>query len=358
MPLRFFCIPGEEPREIVILEGSLETEGFFRFEHSMKDKRTNKWNVFTPCLRENANCAACEVSDRPSYFAMYLSIIDLTPYEGKNGYVEWSKKMLVIKIAQQKKFTRLERDHGSLRGMILRMERDTDKDAQIGNNIEFVGFMDEEELLTYEMSYEYTDGKGDKKVREIIGHEPYDFQELFPSVSDAQLRAIVGGRPVPGSREDSENVSRTTARAPTRPVRPSARRDEFVDDEQPPQRSAVRPTARPAASPAPGIHPDDSPDAGADPDPTPAPAASRRAAPPARRAPPTEQEEAGDDTGYEEDDPPAPPPRRAAPSQGHAPQRATPPQRAAAPQRRAQADPEVSDGGADQLAARRRMLRR
>lgn len=379
MPFRFFCPVGAEAREVVIIDYTM-SEVFFRHEHNLRDKRTNKWSVFTACIGENAICPVCKEAERPAYFAMYLTVIDLTPYTNKDGdEVPWSKKLMVVKFGQQKKITRLaDRHGGNLRGMVLAMSRDGEKDAAIGNDIEFVEFMSEDDLAAYETTIEYKDSAGKKQVKEIIGHEPFDYDALFPMPTEQQLRAIVGGRPEPGSREDDDA---TIGRRSSRP----ARGDDWESDAPAPtSRTAAKPTARasapaarPAARPATRtrqaeIDHDDRPDVGVEEEEEEAPAPSRRAAPPQRTATAASQrkpaarraavEEDPEEEEEEEEAEEAPPPsRRAAPAR-------TAPVRTA---RVARPDPEAEEeeaeeetegapsrGSAQSLAERRRQLRR
>lgn len=253
MPFRFFCRPGES-RQVVIVD---EAPDFYRHEHNAKDARTGKWSLYFPCLKEAANCAGCKTLDRPSYYAMYLTIIDLEPYTNRDGEeIPWSKKLLVVKLQQQKKFTRLLERHGTLRGMVIQLTRDTEKDASIGNDIEFVEFMEEAELGEYVTSYEYEDSQGNKKVKDIVGYEPFDYDELFPPMTEQQLRAIVGGSAEPGSEEhDDRAIGRRRGRgasefdddappARTRPARRAAEVEEEPAD--PPQRTRRRVVEEPA----------------------------------------------------------------------------------------------------------------
>lgn len=205
MPFRFFC-PPEESRELIVVD---EAPDFFRFEHNLRNARTGRWDIFTSCINEHANCPVCKAAERDPYYAMYLTVIDLTPYETKAGEtVEWSKKLLVIKPAQHKKLMRIYEREGTLRGALLRMTRDSEKDASIGNDIEFLEFVSEEELASYERIDYYTDKDDKEHEREVIGYEPFDYDELFPEQTEAQLRAIVGGRPEAGSRDEERSAGR------------------------------------------------------------------------------------------------------------------------------------------------------
>lgn len=297
-PFRYFT-PVSETRSIIIVD---DAPDFWRFEHAIQNPRSKKWDTFLPCIDAEANCPACENTDRPAYFAMYLTVIDLTPYETKDGEtVEFSKKLLVIKPMQQKKITRLYERHKTLRGMYLECTRDSKTDAAIGD-MEFVEFVDEEELATYQSVYI----DKEKKTHEIDCSAPYDYEALFPDVTEKQLRAMVGGRAGIGSRDDEDSAIGRGGRSGFKeddeapPVRRAASRtgraapepEEEEEEEAPPRRGAA-PAARTAVRPAApvtrsrqAIDPDDSPDAGAEEDEPPFKGGSaRRGAAPASRTP-------------------------------------------------------------------------
>lgn len=356
MPFRFYCPVGES-REIVVIDDNLQ-DVFFRFEHNLKNRRSGKWDIFCACVAENANCPVCREAERPAYFAMYLTVIDLTPYENKDGIeVPWSKKLLVVKTAQQKKITRLAERYGTLRGMVLQMTRDGEKDASIGNDIEYIEHMSEDDLLAYETSYEYEDSSGAKKVKEIIGHEAFDYDELFPMPTEQQLRAIVGGSPEPGSREEERSV-RGRGR--------SDGGDGWDGEDQPKSRIRRVPRGRQEE-----ISEDDNPATGAeDAEDDERPQRGRAAPRTASRAPTrtasraptrTERTSREEEPDYAEDDPPQrtrPAARPAA--RGEAPARGAVARRPARPDPEADAEVEEErpSRGAASLAERRRALRR
>lgn len=286
-PFRFFCPVGEQ-REIIVVD---DAPDFFRHEHNLQGQ-SGKWDVFTSCIADSANCPVCLSNPgKQPYFAMYLTIIDLTPYTNRDGIeVPWSKKLLVVKPQQQKKIQRLYERHGTLRGMVLSMTRDGDKEASIGNDIEFIEFLDEDQLAEYYNTYEK-----DGKTIEIVGNEPFDYDAIFPAQTEEMLAALVGGTT---NTYDSHNRAIGRGGSPRRQSRGSG--DDWQEGGAP---------SRPAS----------------------------RAAAPARRAPvrgePAE-EEAAEDT-YEEEAPA----RRAAPA---------PARRAAPASRTRQPEPEPAEEGVEE----------
>lgn len=197
-PFRFW-VPVGETKEIVILD---DKPDFFMYEHQLKNPATGRFDVNTGCVRDYDNCPVCETTGHESYYGMYLSIIDLTPYDAKNGdTVEFSRKLLVVKSGQQKKFIRRFEKEGTLRGAIFEMTRDGNKDPVIGNDIEFLEFMDEDELGDYQRSWEDRDGKTHKEDCSVA----YEYEEIFDEPDADELAKIVGAEPSPGSRKANKH---------------------------------------------------------------------------------------------------------------------------------------------------------
>lgn len=226
-PFRF-RVPVGETTQYVILD---DAPDFFRFEHNLKNPQTGFWDTFTGCVKEWDNCPVCAVAERESYYAMYLTVLDFTEFKTKDGQKhEFSRKLLVIKPAQQKKFQRAfskaEKDGRTLRGTLVEVTRDGEKDSAIGNDIEFIDVMDEDELTTYVRSWKDKEGK--KHTEKC--YEPYDYEQLFQEPDTEQLRALVGAAPAPGSRahEDRELGRRNSRRG----------RDEDDEDYEPAERKS------------------------------------------------------------------------------------------------------------------------
>lgn len=197
-PQRFFLMPGKST-EIVILDSE---PSFFGWEHNLKGP-TGKFTIYTGCVNEYDNCPVCESTGKPPTWMMYFSILDLTRFKNRNDeQVEFSRKLLAVKPGKHPKFNRLFDTHKNMRGLILNMSRDGEKDHAIGNDIEFVERMDEQDLKTYVR--EWKDKEGKKHTENCF--EVYDYFELFPEPTVESLRLMVGGRPSPGSRESDNQA--------------------------------------------------------------------------------------------------------------------------------------------------------
>lgn len=330
-PYRFYC-PVDETRQFVIVD---DAPDFYRMEHAVKPRGHQRADVFVPCLDEFCNCPACALSeDRGPYFAMYLTVIDLSGYEGKNGWVEFSKKLLVVKPMQQKKIMRYYDREKTLRGMVIETTRSSKKESANGE-FEFIEFMDEEELLTYVYTYEDKDGK----EHEVDCSVPFDYEAIMPDMTEQQVRAICGGRPDAGNRGATNRDLQGDDWDNEPPARRSAsRRGAAQDDHDDDQETAPAPARRGRAAPARE---------------EPAPRSRR----PAARQPEADPDEPpfdpDDDLGDDGQEEAAPPPRRRTAA-------AAP----AAPARRGRAAPAEEDApqrparDASTVASRRASLRR
>ena len=193
MPFRVWVPPGDT-KEVIVLD---DKPDFFMFEHQIQNPRTKKWDTYLGCTKAFDACPVCESTGKESYYAMYLSVVDLTPFKDRSGKTHrFSRKLLMVKnLSQQKKFIRRYEKDGTLRGYRLELNRDRDTDPTIGNDIEFVEILEEEELAKFQRKFKDREGKIHKEDCSV----PFVYEELFEEPDSEKLRAIVGGEPTPGS---------------------------------------------------------------------------------------------------------------------------------------------------------------
>jgi hypothetical protein len=107
------------------------------------------------------------------------------------------------------------------------MTRDGDKEPSIGNDIEFIDWVDEEELAN-DYIRTWTDRER-KKHTENCG-EPYAYEEIFEEPDADTLRALVGGKPPMGSkRYEQEELGGNTRKASA--ARRSSAKEEEEDED-------------------------------------------------------------------------------------------------------------------------------
>jgi hypothetical protein len=201
-PKRLYLKPGET-REICIVD---EAPDFFMFEHQIYNgKKPNlPYYSYSGCVKEYETCPACQ-KHGDSNFNLYLTVIDFAEYTAKNGeVVEFSKKLMVIKSGSQRKFIRRHEKNGSLRGQVVTLTRDGDKDPVIGNDIEWDDKIDEDELTSAYIR-SWTDRK--KKVHEENCGEVFVYEDIFDEPTIENISAALTGEnavdAVPGSREQA-----------------------------------------------------------------------------------------------------------------------------------------------------------
>jgi hypothetical protein len=208
-----------------------EEPWFFRYEHNMKNPRTGFFDIFLGCVRDYDNCPICIGENKDGSYNMYLTVIDLTEFTDKKDNVhEFSRKLLVVKSRDQNKFLRrfetLEKQGLTLRGALFETHRDKDTDPAIGNDIEFIETVPEEELLEYVR--EYDDREGKTHTEEC--HEPFDYVKMYPEKDAeelAEMYAAVGGDvpdASPGSRRSNESSGKKLKRR--------SKRDEVEDESE------------------------------------------------------------------------------------------------------------------------------
>ena len=156
------------------------------------------------CVHATDNCPACDNLEKLPYFAMYLTVIDLTPFKTSKGErVEFSKKLLVVKSGQHKIFNRKVESEGTLRGLLFNSFKDEQMDPRIGGTIELDDTLDEEELEEYVREYKDRDGKVHEE-----DVQPFDYFKIFPETTVESLEEIFGSAPAAGSSREADRELR------------------------------------------------------------------------------------------------------------------------------------------------------
>ena len=198
-PYRLYLKPGTTERQVVILDDEPE---FFMHEHQIYNGGRKDMPMYTycGCVKEWETCPVCE-EVKDSYYALFMTVLDLEPYKTRaKETVEFSRKLMCVKPQQQKKFIRRWKKEGTLRGQILLLSRDTDKDPVIGNDIEFEDWMDDDDLAEY--TKDWVDRKKKKHTEDCS--EVYDYRKIFKEPDAEELSIIAGGDAVPGSAKQAK----------------------------------------------------------------------------------------------------------------------------------------------------------
>lgn len=184
IPFDFKLKPGEEGVEMVILDSE---EPFFRSFHKVKNSR-GYWEDEVCIADTGETCPLCEDQGKEGSYTMVLSVLDRRQYTTRAGKnVKVSKKLAKVKGRNLPKFERQYKKYkGNLRGLRVLCSRSGDKEAAIGEDLEFLGKVPEAKL---------------KKFKEYA--VPADYDEIFdmPSADELRKRHNIGKSKVAGSEE-------------------------------------------------------------------------------------------------------------------------------------------------------------
>ncbi len=195
-------VPPGDHRDVLILD----VEPYAQYEHQYEVN--GKWSGFAVCIRETDACPACSTLGREGSFTIRMTCLDTTPFTIKNGdnagkEVRISRKMLAIKTSVAPKFERLLERHGNgargFRGMYLRLNRDSAKEARCGSDIEFLKLLSDDEIARFIAKYE-SDPKRRIELAQVC-----DYKKAYPVPTAAQLREQFGvNNTIPGTEEFEE----------------------------------------------------------------------------------------------------------------------------------------------------------
>lgn len=172
-PYDFRLKPGDEA-EVVILDTE---EPFFVNLHKVKNAQ-GRWEDAVCIADGGVTCPLCSSLGKEGSYTMVLTILDRRPYKIKNGpnagkTIKVSKKLFMVKGRNLPKFERQYKRHkGNWRGMRILCRRDGDKEAAIGEDLEFLGKVKETALAKY----------GENAT-------PADYEKIFEIPSAKELAA-------------------------------------------------------------------------------------------------------------------------------------------------------------------------
>lgn len=196
---RFWLAPDKSTKILF-----LDSKGFYFREHQLNIN--NSWLNWETCISDigEDDCPICESGYKYSYVCAF-SIIDLSKYKDKRGnMVTARKKLLILKsTARNKILKRKEKLENDLTGCVFEVTRYNEKEANTGEDFEFLRRVDLEEAK--ELCPQGEDAK------DFI--TPYNYMELFKPKSAEELRKVIGAAPpvgaedAPRSRSQASNES-------------------------------------------------------------------------------------------------------------------------------------------------------
>lgn len=192
-PYDFRLAPGDEA-EIILLD---DEPPFFVNLH--KVKINGRWQDEVCIADTGDRCPLCESEGKEGSTTLVLTALDRRPYKIKNGpnagkTIKASKKLVKVKGRNLAKFKRAyQRAKESFRGLKVLCRRDGDKEAAIGEDIEFLG-----KIKNYE-AFLAKFGDNSKAA---------DYEKIFaiPTAKELRQRHHLGASKAAGSEEFDENA--------------------------------------------------------------------------------------------------------------------------------------------------------
>lgn len=189
-PYDFRLKPGDEA-EVAILDNE---EPFFVTLHKVKNNQ-GRWEDAVCIAPTGVACPLCSSTGKEGSYCMILTVLDRRPYKIQNGpnagkTIKNSKKLMAVKGRNLAKFERqYNRANGNWRGLRINCARTGDKEAAIGEDLEFLGKLKESVLAKY----------GENAT-------PADYTKIFEVPSAAELAARYNlSNSVAGSEEFDNN---------------------------------------------------------------------------------------------------------------------------------------------------------
>jgi hypothetical protein len=174
-------------------------EPFYRYVHNIgggKGKRGRD----VPCIKDtNEMCPVCSKEGKEGTFVMYLTcVVPIDKYTPKSGENEgktvtrhYQKKLFPIKIKMADKYRRIYEKYGSFRGLVLKINRDGEFDPGTGNDVEVLKKLPEAKIKEYAKGLGTKNADARKAIIDAKIDEPFDYKQIFPSVTAAELAKMV-----------------------------------------------------------------------------------------------------------------------------------------------------------------------
>lgn len=229
---RFFMKRGTPGRKIIILDETLDS-AFFMHEHDIFNKAASERSYVT-CRQHKGVCPICRAAEqggkdsmfKQAYHAMYLTVLDYTPYVIQKGdrageTIDQTKSLLVIKNSKIQEIatvlqTAQRMNGGRLRGVELFMVRGSDEKSPVHGaptvnaDPEFEGrpfsIWSEADLVSnFGRAAVIKEGKTVKPLNDDITAFKYSGEGgLFKMPTAASVASAWGLSPVDGSAQANE----------------------------------------------------------------------------------------------------------------------------------------------------------
>jgi len=207
---RRFWMPPDTDKRVIFLDDNPTTFWEHNFKHN------GSWRNYEPCKvrnRMDGECAVCKrYPDRKPSFIGMLTVINMTPWESKQGRSFcFGRELFVAKLGGKdkpgvlKKLERIKKQNGGLAGCIFDIYRSGGKTESVGDEFTLVEKIPPKEIIAYgktqlkEWAKEVNEAISDPekyvtldKLWERAPWEPYEYGEILEVRSNEELDAMFG----------------------------------------------------------------------------------------------------------------------------------------------------------------------
>ena len=191
---RFWLEAGSSAKVVVLDEAPV-----FLKEHRFK--KDGSWNHYIPCIQDFDQCPLCEDGKKPSFVAAF-TVFDLTERTTSKDYkIKPGKKLFVTKGRARIRLAKRSEAQGGYQWRVFELGRDTDEEIAVGEDIQFLKQLTKAEVL--KLAKKLTP----KGISPEDFMKPYDYTEIFPLPTRAEVQKAMGSASVPGSAGEETGLS-------------------------------------------------------------------------------------------------------------------------------------------------------
>ena len=196
-----FRVKAGETKSLIILDTV--------FTHAHREHAVKGQNGFWStkrCIADYDSCPVCALPDNRPADVVFLTVLDLTPWEKDGKTFDFTKRVLGLKKNDYESMQTIASTQGNnLRGVMLDMTRGHDKKESGVGKPTFVNKLSEDDLIEQFGSPEKVYPSG-FVLAANNAIQIFNYSEIFEVPTRDELAAELGMAPRPGSKAEAANM--------------------------------------------------------------------------------------------------------------------------------------------------------
>ena len=175
-----------------------EGEPFACYQHLNYGGAKGRRGRDLPCIQDGPNaCPVCAAEGKQGTYVMYLTAVIPKETYTKKGDTRpttrlYQKKLIQIKIKMAEVWRRLYEEHGTFRGLVVKLHRDGKLDPISGNQVTFVKKLSEAKIRQYAKAADVSDKDARDYIKKSKIDEVFDYETIFPTPEPKALAQLAG----------------------------------------------------------------------------------------------------------------------------------------------------------------------